>query len=44
MRAFLGVMFGVGGIQASILGPLGDVYGMDRAFHLCSYLPLIVIH
>lgn len=37
---FFGLIFGVGGIAAAILGGLADTHGIDFVYHLCSFLPL----
>ena len=36
-----GLIFGVGGIGAAVLGSLGDPDGIGFVYQLCSYLPLI---
>ncbi len=36
-----GLIFGVGGIGAAVLGSLADRSGIDFVYQLCSYLPLI---
>jgi FSR family fosmidomycin resistance protein-like MFS transporter len=36
---FFGLAFGVGGIGAAALGALADVWGIERVYDLCSYLP-----
>ncbi|MCP1203731.1 MFS transporter [Acetobacter oryzoeni] len=38
---FFGLIFGVGGIAAAILGSLADSHGIDFVYHLCSFLPLV---
>ena len=38
---FFGLIFGVGGISAAVLGGLADRSGIDFVYQLCSYLPLI---
>ncbi|WP_327791943.1 MFS transporter [Gluconobacter japonicus] len=38
---FFGLIFGVGGIAAAILGGLADSHGIDFVYHLCSFLPLV---
>lgn len=40
---FFGLMFGVGGIGAAILGAAADNYGIGFVYNVCSYLPLIGI-
>jgi FSR family fosmidomycin resistance protein-like MFS transporter len=39
--SFFGLIFGVGGIGAAVLGSLADSRGIDFVYHLCSFLPLI---
>jgi FSR family fosmidomycin resistance protein-like MFS transporter len=36
-----GLIFGVGGIGAVVLGSLADRSGIHFVYQLCSYLPLI---
>ncbi len=38
---FFGLIFGVGGIGAAVLGTLADRSGIEFVYQLCSYLPLI---
>lgn len=38
---FFGLIFGVGGIGAAVLGSLADRSGIDFVDQFCSYLPLI---
>jgi len=38
---FFGLIFGVGGIGAAVLGSLADRSGIHFVYQLCSYLPLI---
>ena len=38
---FFGLSFGMGGLGAAGLGALADVYGIERVYDICSYLPLI---
>ncbi len=38
---FFGLIFGVGGIAAAVLGSLADRSGIHFVYQLCSYLPLI---
>jgi FSR family fosmidomycin resistance protein-like MFS transporter len=38
---FFGLIFGVGGIGAAVLGSLADRSGIEFVYQLCSYLPLI---
>jgi FSR family fosmidomycin resistance protein-like MFS transporter len=38
---FFGLIFGVGGIGAAVLGGLADQSGIEFVYRLCSYLPLI---
>ena len=38
---FFGLIFGVGGIGAALLGSLADRSGIAFVYQLCSYLPLI---
>jgi FSR family fosmidomycin resistance protein-like MFS transporter len=38
---FFGLIFGVGGIGAAVLGSLADRYGIAFVYQLCSCLPLI---
>jgi FSR family fosmidomycin resistance protein-like MFS transporter len=38
---FFGLAFGVGGLGAAALGALADVWGIERVYHLCSYLPAL---
>lgn len=38
---FFGLIFGVGGIGAALLGSLADASGIEFVYRLCSFLPLI---
>ena len=38
---FFGLIFGVGGIGAAVLGALADWAGIDFVYRVCSFLPLI---
>jgi FSR family fosmidomycin resistance protein-like MFS transporter len=38
---FFGLIFGVGGIAAAVLGTLADRFGIQFIYQICSYLPLI---
>ncbi len=38
---FFGLIFGVGGIGAAVLGSLADRSGIHFVYQICSYLPLI---
>jgi FSR family fosmidomycin resistance protein-like MFS transporter len=38
---FFGLIFGVGGIGAAVLGGLADRTSIDFVYRLCSFLPLI---
>lgn len=38
---FFGLMFGVSGIGAALLGYLADIHGIEYVFFLCSFLPLL---
>ena len=38
---FFGLAFGVGGLGAALLGALADVWGIERVYSLCSYLPAL---
>jgi MFS transporter, FSR family, fosmidomycin resistance protein len=38
---FFGLIFGVGGIGAAVLGSLADRAGIGFVYQICSYLPLI---
>jgi FSR family fosmidomycin resistance protein-like MFS transporter len=38
---FFGLIFGVGGIGAAVLGSLADRYGIQFVYQVCSTLPLI---
>lgn len=40
---FFGLMFGIGGIGAALLGRLADSAGITYVYHLCAYLPLLGI-
>ncbi|MCU1715686.1 MFS transporter [Pseudomonas sp. 5P_3.1_Bac2] len=40
---FFGLMFGIGGIGAALVGHLADSHGIEYVFGLCSYLPLLGI-
>ena len=37
---FFGLMFGISGIGAALLGGLADSHGIEYVYQLCSYLPL----
>lgn len=36
-----GLMFGIGGLSAAVLGFLADEYGLESIFKACAYLPLL---
>ncbi|QLB17298.1 Fosmidomycin resistance protein [Mannheimia varigena] len=36
-----GLMFGIGGLSAAVLGFFADEYGLDTIFNVCAYLPLL---
>lgn len=36
-----GLMFGIGGLSAAVLGFFADEYGLDTIFKVCAYLPLL---
>jgi FSR family fosmidomycin resistance protein-like MFS transporter len=38
---FFGLIFGIGGIGAAVLGGLADRRGIDFVYEICSFLPLI---
>jgi len=38
---FFGLVFGVGGIGAAVLGYVADAKGIDFVYQVCSYLPAI---
>jgi FSR family fosmidomycin resistance protein-like MFS transporter len=38
---FFGLIFGVGGIGAAVLGGLADSMGIDVVYRVCSWLPVI---
>lgn len=38
---FFGLMFGIGGIAAALLGQLADVEGIVYVYRLCAWLPLL---
>jgi FSR family fosmidomycin resistance protein-like MFS transporter len=38
---FFGLIFGVGGIGAAVLGSLADAAGIEFVYRLCSFLPAI---
>ena len=38
---FFGLIFGVGGIGAAVLGSLADRAGIDFVYQVCSFLPVI---
>lgn len=40
---FFGLMFGIGGVGAALLGKLADTSGIVYVYHVCSYLPLLGI-
>lgn len=40
---FFGLMFGFSGIGAALLGLLADNHGIEYAYKLCSFLPLVGI-
>ncbi|RRW30162.1 MFS transporter [Stutzerimonas stutzeri] len=40
---FFDLMFGFGGIGAALLGHLADLHGIEYAYRLCAYLPLLGI-
>ena len=38
---FFGFSFGMGGLGAAVLGWVADVYGIERVYALCAFLPAI---
>lgn len=40
---FFGLMFGISGIGAAVMGHIADVSGIRVVYQLCSYLPLLGI-
>lgn len=38
---FFGLVFGVGGIGAAVLGEVADIKGIEFVYQVCSYLPAI---
>lgn len=38
---FFGFAFGMAGIGAAVLGWMADQWGIDRVYHICSFLPLV---
>nr|WP_264177726.1 hypothetical protein [Mannheimia haemolytica] len=36
-----GLMFGIGGLSAAVLGFFADEYGLESIFKACAYLPLL---
>ncbi len=40
---FFGFAFGVGGIGAAVLGAVADRYGIEFAYRVCAFLPLLGI-
>jgi len=40
---FFGLMFGISGVGAALLGYLADSHGINYVYHFCSYLPLLGI-
>lgn len=40
---FFGLMFGIGGVGAAVLGHVADVAGIAFVYKLCSFLPLLGI-
>ncbi|HGO5824233.1 TPA: MFS transporter [Mannheimia haemolytica] len=36
-----GLMFGIGGLSAAVLGFFADEYGLESIFKVCAYLPLL---
>ncbi len=38
---FFGLMFGIGGISAALLGHLADIRGIVHVYQLCAWLPLL---
>lgn len=38
---FFGLLFGIGGIAAALLGNLADRTGIGFVYHICSFLPLL---
>ena len=38
---FFGLMFGIGGIAAAILGNIADSYGIEFVYKACSFFPLL---
>jgi FSR family fosmidomycin resistance protein-like MFS transporter len=38
---FFGMVFGIGGIAAAVLGGLADTHGIEFVYRLCAFLPMI---
>ena len=38
---FFGVMFGIAGIAAAVLGDLADAKGIEYVYRVCAYMPLM---
>lgn len=38
---FFGVMFGVAGIAAAVLGEIADAKGIEYVYDICAYMPLL---
>jgi len=38
---FFGLAFGLAGIGAAVLGSLTDLWGIERVYQLCAFLPLL---
>lgn len=40
---FFGFAFGMAGIAAAVLGRMADVWGIDRVYQICAFLPIVGI-
>ena len=40
---FFGLMFGIGGVAAAILGNIADSHGIEFVYKACSFFPLLGI-
>lgn len=38
---FFGVMFGIAGIAAAVLGDIADAKGIEYVYNFCAYMPLM---
>lgn len=38
---FFGVMFGIAGIAAAVLGNIADAKGIEYVYRICAYMPLL---